>query len=60
MNVVQAVEELLDYPLNFAKGEFDIDIGQKTSQVMITEIKYEVERAAIIIVGYWTRAAYLN
>lgn len=51
MDVEESLEELLHHLLDLSETEFDIVVGQKPCQVMLTEVKYKVEGGAPAVVG---------
>lgn len=50
MDVVQAVEQHLHDLLDLRQGELDIRIAQETGQVVLTEVKHQVDAALVAIV----------
>ena len=43
MNVIEAVQELLDDTLDLRQGESHLVVGQKTSQVVVAKVKDQVK-----------------
>ena len=43
VNKIKAIEKLLHDFFNFPQAEFDISIREKTSQIMLTKVKHQVE-----------------
>jgi hypothetical protein len=54
--VVQSVQQLLQNFLYFTQTEFDVHIGQQSSQIVFTEIEYQVERRSVAVVFVCLRA----
>lgn len=50
VDVVQAVEQHLHDLLDLRQGELDIRIAQETGQVVLTEVKHQVDAALVAIV----------
>ena len=50
MDEVEAIEELLHDSLDLAETELDVGVTQKTSEVMLTELKHQEERTLVAVV----------
>lgn len=49
VDVVQSIEQHLHDLLDFCQGELYISIAQQASQVMLTEVKHQVDAAFVSV-----------
>ena len=49
MDVVQSVEQHLHDLLNLCQGELDVSVTQQASQVVLTEVKHQVDAAFVSV-----------
>lgn len=47
--VVKPVQQHLHDLLNLSQGEFNISVAQQSSEVMLTEIKHQIDAALITV-----------
>lgn len=52
--VVKSVQQHLHHLLNLSQSEFNISVAQQTSEVVLTEIKHQIDAALITVkLGGW-------
>lgn len=49
VDIVQSIEQHLHDLLDLCKGELDIGVAQQPSQVMLTEVKHQVDAAFVSV-----------
>lgn len=49
MDIIQSIEQHLHDLLDLCQSELDIGIAQQPSQVMLTEVKYQIDAAFVSV-----------
>lgn len=49
MDVVQSIQQHLHNLLDLSEGELHISVAEQTSQVMLTEVKHQVDAALVSV-----------
>ena len=60
MDVVEAVQQLLDDVLDLRQRELDAGVGQETGEIVFAELKHEEERRLELIVRRGLRPTDLD
>lgn len=60
VNVVQAIQQLLQDLFDITQAKLHVHIGQQTSQIVFTEIEYQVKGGPVIVAFICFGATYFD